>query len=323
MEIVMSHWEAFPVSTVIKFLIFQCAIIIPPIAGYFTRRSIKNAENTAKKTIRINLFFIEPLIVLWTIWGLTLSFDQIFLPLAGLMLVLAGFFIGKVTVHFTGLKNESRKTYLISSSLANHGFTMGGLICYLVAGEQGLGLASLFTLYFVPYTFIFIFSYARTNTIRYFFSLSGFMENFINLQNIPLYAAILALLFHLLDIQRPNFDINLDPLLFVSIALYYFTLGLNFDFGDFRSTGKEQFLLSFSKFLVLPLIAYWVLDGTDLKEEVKSVILIESFMPAAVYSVVTSILFKLDTKLASSLFFINTLIFLSLVLPAILYFSRN
>jgi predicted permease len=306
----------------IKFVIFQIIIILPFITGYISRRFIKNTQDTAKKIIRINLLSIEPLIVLWSIWGLTLSFDQVFLPLSGLALVIAGFLIGLFTVLFTGRKGPGRKTYLISSSLANSGFTMGGFICYLIAGEKGLGLSAIFTLYFMPYTFIFIFSYAKTNTVKKLLSLNGFIENFFNLQNMPLYAIMLALFLHVIGFKRPNVNIPLDALLLISIGLYYFTLGLNFSLGDFKSTGKEQFLLAVTKFLILPIITIFILGLTHLDPGVKTIIIVQSFMPAAVYSVVSSILFDLDSRLASSLFVINTVIFLILVLP-ILFLYRE
>jgi predicted permease len=307
----------------IKFIIFQLVIILPFAIGYISRRFIKKKEDTAKKIIRINLLSIEPLIVLWSIWGLTLSFDHVFLPLSGLSLAIAGFLIGTMTILFTDRKDTGRKTYLISSSLANHGFTMGGLICYLIAGEQGLGLSSIFTLYFVPYTFLFIFNYARTNTLKKIFSIEGFIGNFLNLQNMPLHAVLTALILHLIGLKRPDINFPVDALLLISISLYYFTLGLNFSFGDFRSTGKDQLLLAVTKFLILPLITFSILKFTRLDPEVKTIIFVQSFMPAAVYSVVTSILFDLDSKLASSIFFINTIIFLISVLPALLFFRGN
>ena len=197
---------------------------------------------------------------------------------------------------------------------------MGGFICYLIAGEQGLGLSAIFTLYFLPYTFIFIFSYARSSTFRKLFSIKGFIENFINLQNMPLYAVILALILHLIGFKRPDVNFPLDALLLISVGLYYFSLGLNFSFGDFRSTGKEQVMLAVTKFLILPIITIFILRFTHMDSGVKTIIFLQSFMPAAIYSVITSILFDLDSKLASSLFFINTIIFLVLVLPALFFY---
>ena len=308
-------------SPKLKFILFQITIVLPFITGYFLRRYTKDSNGLAKKVIRFNLLSIEPFIILWSIWGLKLSFDQIFLPVSGFILVSAGFLIGMVAVRFTNCTGVGRKTYIISSSLANHGFTMGVYICYLVAGEQGLGLGAIFTLYFLPYTFIFIFSYARTSSFKKLFNFKGLTENFLNLQNMPLHAVILALSLHLIGIKRPDLNINLlfDIMLLIAISLYYFSLGLNFSFGNFKSTGKEQFLLAGTKFLILPALTFCILRMTHVESEVKIIIMIESFMPAAVYSVVTSILFNLDSKLASSLFVVNTLIFLSVVLPIVFF----
>ncbi len=307
----------------IKFIVFQSVIVLPFIIGYFSRRFIINREDTAKKIIRINLLSIEPIIVLWSIWGLALSIDQIFLPFSGLSLAVAGFLIGTITVIFTNRRDKSRKTYIISSSLANHGFTMGGFICFLIAGERGLGLSSIFTLYFLPYTFLFIFNYAKTDSLKNLFSVEGFIGNFLNLQNMPLHAVLTALILHLIGLKRPDINFPVDALLLISISLYYFTLGLNFSFGDFRSTGREQLLIALTKFLILPALVFLILRFTGLNQEVKTVIFVQSFMPAAVYSVVTSILFELDSRLASSLFFINTIIFLLFVLPILLFYRGN
>ena len=311
-------------SPEIKFIFFQTAIILPFLTGYFLKRYIIDTHDLAKKVIRVNLLSIEPFIVLWSIWGLRLSFDHIFLPLSGFALVSAGFLIGMLTVRFTGRTRAGRKTYIISSSLANHGFTMGVYMCYLVAGEQGLGLAAIFTLYFLPYTFIFIFSYARTSSLKKIFSLKGLTENFLNLQNMPLHAVVFALLLHILGAKRPDLNIHIffDALLLIAISLYYFSLGLNFSFGNFKSTGKEQVLLAGTKFLILPAVTFFILSMINVEAEVKTIIMIESFMPTAVYSVVTSILFDLDSKLASSLFVVNTLIFLVVILP-IVYFNMK
>jgi predicted permease len=198
---------------------------------------------------------------------------------------------------------------------------MGGFICFLIAGENGLGLSSIFTLYFLPYTFLFIFSYARSNAVKNLFSLKELINNFLNLQNMPLYAGIAALILHLMGFKRPDMHVPIDAMLLLSIGLYYFTLGVNFSFGAFRSTAKEQILLAATKFIILPVIVFFILIFTPIDSEVKTIIMIQAFMPAAVYSVVTSILFDLDSKLASSLFVFNTLLFLIIIFPAILFFK--
>jgi predicted permease len=54
---------------------------------------------------------------------------------------------------------------------------------------------------------------------------------------------------------------------------------------------------------------------------VEAVIVIQSFMPVAIYSVVASVLFDLDKELASNLFVFNTLFFLLIVLPLLFVFK--
>ena len=112
-----------------------------------------------------------------------------------------------------------------------------------------------------------------------------------------------------------------DILLMISIGLYYVTLGVNFTVRDLWAFNRDNFLLCLVRFLMIPVLALIVLAGVRLDPGIETVILIESFMPAAVYSVVASVLFDLDAKRASSLFVFNTVVFLACVLPVLLLFK--
>nr|HPR04477.1 hypothetical protein [Deltaproteobacteria bacterium] len=63
-----------------------------------------------------------------------------------------------------------------------------------------------------------------------------------------------------------------------------------------------------------------VLSAVRLDPAIETVILLQAFMPAAIYSVVASVLFDLDGPLASNMFVWNTLLFLAGVLPVLLVF---
>jgi predicted permease len=75
---------------------------------------------------------IEPIIALWSTWGLTLRKDLIMLPLAGLFLVLSGMTFGSVFKRILRLRGKKAATFLISSTLANHGFTMGAFLLTII-----------------------------------------------------------------------------------------------------------------------------------------------------------------------------------------------
>ena len=312
----------------LKFILIWALIIIPFFAGSILRGKILSPQSTAKRLIRVNLFFLEPLILFWTIWGMKLHAEVAILPAAGISTVIIGFLLGKAMLKVLKLDGISADSYLISSTLANQGMTLGGLICYLIAGEQGLALATIYVVYYLPFVFVFIFPFAKYASVRHnpdsgekpAATFRDFINFFFNLQNLPLAAIIAALVFQGFSIQRPDMFFPLDYLLFAAITVYYLTLGINFQPGHISAAFKEQSALAVSKFLILPFLTFITLSFVELDHTVETVIQIQSFMPAAIYSVISSILFDLDAKLTSGLFVVNSLLFLGIVLPAMLLF---
>ncbi len=312
-------------SLELKFVLFQVLIIVPFVTGSLIRSRLKDSQLLAKRVITVNLIGVEPFVVLWSIWGLNLQRQFFIMPVAGLAMVVAGFFLGRIIAPLIKLKGRSRSTYIISSSLVNHGFTMGGFLCYLFGGLDGLGLSAIFLIYFLPFTFLFIFPYAGMSgsgkSMKSLFNWRVFREFFITLRNMPLYASITALVLQGLEVPRPDVAFPADIFLMVAIGLYYFSLGINFRFTDIRSVGFEQVTIALSKFIILPLLTWGVLQVTDFSRPVESVILLQSFMPAAIYSVLSSILFDLDVPMASAIFVVNTVLFILLVLPILFMMS--
>jgi predicted permease len=300
-----------------KFIIFQTMIFVPFVLGMLTRKKLAGAPSLSKRLIRINLMTAEPLIILWSIWGLNLTREFIFLPIIGMGLVLLGMIAGRFLVPLLGFAPRTRASFLISSSIANQGYPMGGFLCYLLMGEEGLGISFIFTGYFMFCVFFLLFPYAQKVSSQSKYSLKFMKEFFINRQNMPIYAIIVALGLHALHIKRPDVYFPIDILLLVSIGIAYLSLGINFKIADMRSMYRAHLSLAGIKFLIVPVAAFIIVEAMHLDGYLKAVILLESFMPAAVYSVVTSVLYDLDAELASSLFVCNTLIFLFLVLPAV------
>lgn len=299
-----------------EFIIFQVLILAPFVCGYLLKNRIDEPEAVSKKIINANLLTIEPLIALWAVWGLEFKSELVFLPAAGLALVLAGLALGFALLSFTGIKGIRKATLIISTSIANHGYTMGGFLCYFFLGEEGLGLALLFISYFMPYIFIVIFPYAKISSGQDRYRRNPVRGFFLNFQNMPFYAILTAIFLKIIDIPRPEIHFPLKGLLAISILAYYFSLGINFDLRGLRGIAKENFYLALIKFLIIPAAAVLILSGISLDSSIKTIIIIQSFMPAAIYSVVTAVLFDLDAKLATGLFVINTLVFLLIVLPA-------
>jgi hypothetical protein len=288
----------------------------------FTKKFIASPDQLARRIVLINLCMFDPIIILWTVWGLHISKELIYLPLSGLCIVILGFLAGFLFAWPLKLPPKSHGTFVITSSLSNHGFTLGGYICYLLIGEQGLALSYIFLLYFVFYLFLFIFPYARcVQASEEQISIKQLIiSSFINVRNIPLYTTIFAIFLKKYHITRPTIDFHIEYFLLISISIYYFSLGLTYSISQQISYKKPHIILIIIKFMISPLIALvltWVLP---LDTTMQSVVIIESFMPVAILSVVVSIIFDLDTRMASNLFVWNTIVFLLFIFPLIYYF---
>lgn len=303
-------------TIITKFIIFQLCIWLPITAGaFFSSKEYIDVQKLSQRLITINLISLESFIVLWTIWGLDLTPDLIILPFAGFIEVLLGLLAGIAICTLTQCKGIQKHTFIISSSLANHGFTMGGFLCYLFLGEKGLALAFIFIIYFMPYVIMVIFSYARYVGTNAPFS---FKRYILTPQNMPLYAVFAALLLHYLDIKRPIINIPLDPMLATSLTIYYFSMGIYFKFKNIKGFWKSHIMLALIKFIIVPLFMYFLLLFPQLSHDIKTVIQLQSFMPAAIYSVITSILFNLDKEMATSMFVVNTIVFSGIMMPLLI-----
>jgi len=313
----------------LKLTIFWIIIFTSFIAGGLFKKYFPGRDESAKKLITLNLIFIEPPILLWTIWGLSLTIDAALLPMAGLFTVICGFALGIIISRILKLEGKSKDSFKISSSLSNQGITMGGMICYLIAGENGLGLASIYVIYYLPFIFIFIFPFARYSSYKYsaggsapLIKFSDFIMFFANPRNLPLLGILAAFILHMLNIPRPGIFFPLDLLLFTVVGVYYFTLGMSFDFKDLTAYKKEQASLTLIRFMIIPALTFAAVYPFDLSPGVRNVILIQSIMPAAVYSVISTLLYDLDSRQNSSLFAMNTIIFLVIILPVMIIFKN-
>ena len=300
----------------VAFAVFQTVIIGPFFAGIVLRRRVAEPERFTRRLLRANITLIEPLIVVWCVWGLAFSRAVALMPAAGLCLAVCGLAVGIAAMPWLGFQKKQRATFLLSATLSNHGFTMGGFLCYLFFGEQGLGLSVIMVLYFIPYLYGFVFPCMQAVT-RAPQRTSALRDYILDARNMPLVALAAAALLQGMGIERPAIALPVDALLALSIALYYLTVGMNFVATGFRGLLRPHLCLAAIKFAVVPLCAAGILGFVPIAQNMKAVILLQSCMPAAVYSVVTAVLFGLDAGLASSLFVVNTAVFLGLVLPVV------
>ncbi len=308
------------IHPLILFCSIQLAVIVPFVGALLLRARFRDPVHTTRSLVRINIAGLEPLIVLWCVWDLDVRPGLLVLPCAGLALALLGLVGGVLLAPLTGLGGRSRQTFLISSTLGNHGFTLGGFVCFMLLGETGLGYAIFLVLYFMPYVFGFIFPVARLANRRTQTNGTGRWRDFVLApQNLPLAALFAALLLGVLGIPRPAIALPLAPLMFISIGLYYFTLGVTFRGADIFRSLRPHICLCLIKFIFVPGCVIALLRCSGLDPLMQSVIVIQACMSTAIYSVITALLFELDERLASAMFVVNTVVCLVLVVPLLFW----
>ena len=306
---------------VFRYLVFQLFIILPFILGYFFKKKYPQAENNVKKIVKLNLLTFQSLLFFLSCLKLQLNRSLVVLPISGMLIVITGFVIGMCFVRIFSFLYEDRVNFQISASLGNHGFTMGGFICYLILDEIGLNYSVLFVSYFTFYFSFFLFPYARSKSKSNLQNNFGILSYIIQDYNLSFVFIVSGLILNYFGLKAEYFSfIPLNLILYISVSIQFFSLGLTFHFNSIGQYIKAHVVLGSIKFLLLPFFVISVLHFTNFSEIIEKVIIIEAFMPVAVFSVITSALFDHNTRYASSLFVVNTLVFIVIVLPFIFIF---
>jgi hypothetical protein len=303
-------------------------LFLPLLLGYIIKRRYAFFE--PRKASKIIIIFITkaitPFIVMFSFWALDLSNASIFtLPLLGvvittLALVPAGFF---AKLH--NFSHRQTGSYLAAAMFSNIGYTLGGFIAFVLYGEIGFGLTVLFCLYFKPYYYTIGFyiaeNYSSRENVRVRDNFKKIFTEGIRL--FPLLGLGLGVALNLFGINRPDYFGTLNSVLIpVTTFFYMLAIGFTMNFKAVRRFKLPVLSMSFIKFIWTPVIgilfAYLlnyhnVMGGLPFK-----IVVIESFMPTAIASLVLPVLFDLDQDLANSCWIFTTL-FLIALLPVILF----
>ncbi|MFK7789734.1 MAG: AEC family transporter [Phycisphaeraceae bacterium] len=113
-------------------------------------------------------------------------------------------------------------------------------------------------------------------------------------------------------------------LIFVGSATAYFGIGMRLHFNHLRPHLKSHAILAIVKFIATPILTIGLLliarnvGITPPPAMLDQTFILIAFMPTAIQTVIVANLFHLDARMAGSVWIVNALIFLCLVLPTIM-----
>jgi hypothetical protein len=301
-----------------EFIIFTVLIYGFLLLAYGVKKQYPSLSRFSKGISKGSLLFVQAPALLFVYWSVEKAefLSQFGLALLPLLLSLvmggAGYIISLRL--YSG--NLSRGAFTISSMISNNAFTLGGFICLLLLGTQGLQYAQIYNLLMLPYIVTVIFFLARvfrdkadgkktkgsSHTVR------ALGDPFILVPVLSISAGILLMG---LEIPFPS-GLNLPMRLLVAMAVggYSVSFGLTLSFRSIGRGWKRLLLIFPVKFMVGPLagvlLALLMGFGPEENPLAFKVVVIQSAMPTAILAVVVSKLYELDDVLATNIWILTT-----------------
>ena len=315
----------------LEFLAFTLFSGLCLLAGYIVRRNKWAREDLSKRIHFHTIVWVWSTASLLSMWRFPLRTQDLWLLLIVPIWVAAPGFAAIPICKKLKFSNSHTGVIACAAGMGNMGFTLGAYLCYLILEDSAAALAYGIAVVSIMQIASILLLYPIA---RHFgkqkdedLPLKKLILTSFDLRAMPLYAATTGLLLATINLPAPVFlwDYHFIDLIFYLGAFgALFGIGMKLQFHNTLRYFKQQTLLVGIKFIFLPvltLILIYLINITPLKTHAlfNQVLIIECIMPTALMTVMMANLFHLDTKLASSLWFWNTAIFLCLPLPVILW----
>jgi len=320
----------FPAQHIARFRLASmvAVLVVGLLSGYLASSRFGLPEHWAKKIMTLVLVCFNWLIALFVIWQMHLTRQLIWLPIVGVVLMLAITALSTALFHFLKLDRKTRLTLILAAGLSNLGYTGGAFVCYALFGTDGLGLANIYLLLWLPVVYLIFFPLLKIHELHLKHSSAGFkLTRVLDFRFLALPAVITALTLNLTNVKIPNFVLQfhiIDIFVYVASSLSFFAIGLRVKLSRLKNYINLYFLLALVKFILTPavtllLISLLASTGRNLTGLVQNVIMVLSVTPSAVLMVTISNVFDLDGPLASALWVVTTAVFAVIVVPVLFF----
>jgi len=298
---------------------FAACVAAPFAAGYVLKKAGWVAEALTPRLQTANIILFGTSTVFLGVWSLDLQWRLIFLPATGVVVALAGCAYGLVVSRLYTFSRPQRGSFVLITSLANHGYTMGAMVCYVFFGIRGYSLAAMYVSFWQFLFFLVFFPIARHFGRQAEDSLGQALKRmFTDVRSLPLVGIAGGVAMSASGAELPPAGESiLGVLIPVASALAFFAIGVSVRFRAIRRYVSVYYGAFLWKFALAPAASLLLVRLLGVEGLPAVVILIEGTMPVAVYATVISGAFGLDTDMTNSAFIATTAAFLFVVLPAL------
>ena len=306
---------------------FQIFLLVSPvflliILGNFLRRIKVPDVSFWEINDKLCYWVLIPALLFHYISQINLSSEMLY---SYSIIIYVGFFIAILTVLILGKLlgyPPERWTSILQGAVRQNAFIALAITGSLF-GDEGLKIASIFMLIYVPSiniiivtTMVMNFGQSKKNASK-----NEFITVFIELSKNPFILAMIAgLIFSIIQSEKLKVIIDTSGLLgSAALPIMLLTIGAKIKVRDLALTITPIIISNFLKLLALPLIAFFVANYLGLSEIEVVVAVIFAAVPTAVSSHTLARQFGADDQLMTSI--ITTQVILSFVtIPILLAF---
>lgn len=324
------------------------------LAGYISRERGWLHEDFSRKVHWVTIVILWSLAGFFALWNLEPKIANLWVLIIEPLLVVIPAFLIIPLAKAIKLKRNQVGVLALAAGLRNSGFALGAFLAYAIlpvgnllrqeAGPDGVlspEQAEALSISALAYGLLIVMTMSMAVVIFLFPMVQHFAgdeadkqpigriiyKSFVDWKAMLFYssAAGIALAYSPIDCPAIVHDwYILKALIFVGSATAYFGIGMRLHIHHLRPHLKSHAILAAIKFLATPVLTLGLLliarnlGVAPPPAMLDQTFILIAFMPTAIQTVIVSNLFHLDARMAGSVWIVNTLIFICLVLPVIL-----
>ena len=309
-----------------RILLVFTDILLPLAAGYFLKTHELLTQKACNWLIRFNVVVMVTVMTLMSFWVLPLSAKLFWLPVIGVLITAVPGLIG--ARWFAGrFDNElDRGACVISAMLSNIG-TVGGLCAFILYGEEGFAYVQLVA---APQNILMV--AAAFPMAKYYYEKHqaaakqaklklSFREMFITWNQVGILGMAAGILLQASGVERPAVLGTLfHNLVHVLAWISLLPVGYLIDFYRARFYYRKVTDMIWLRFVIVPALFYLLFKVLFTDQVLLGSLLVMAAAPAAINSVITAQLYKLNVDITIAAFILTTVVFVLVVFPLFFFY---
>jgi len=312
-----------------KFFVMTGLIVASTLAGYLARRRGWVSENAARWLMTAVVVFGYSPVSFLSIWSIQPKAQDVWLPVFGGLQVLIMAGLGVAAGRMLTRDRQDYGLLGMLSAVGNTGFTMGGFVIYIVFGLEGLGRGSIYALMWYPMVVLVLYPMGQHFSGSHQGSLAALMtKSLFNWRSAGLPISLIGLTLTLSGVPYPKAVVEswhvVPIIMYIVLPTAYFSIGLRLHVSSLGAMKRLIAALMALRFVAAPALGFAMLALSGLTAHPltgasRGVLLINSCVPTAITAVAVANMFHLRPRNASILFVCNSLVYLAVVLPVVLW----